>query len=107
VTRHEYGRGAAFYLGTLPDRTMLGRLVGQACQDAGVPLWTDLPPGVEAVRRGDYVFLISHLDHAVELGLGAKRLDLLTGTEVGPRAVLAQRDALVLAWEDPELSGPR
>jgi beta-galactosidase len=107
VTRHEYGRGTAFYLGTLPDRTVLGRLVGQACQDAGVALWTDLPHGVEAVRRGDYVFLISHLDHAVELGLGAKRLDLLTGTEVGPRAVLAQRDALVLAWDDPELSGPR
>ena len=38
VTRHEHGRGTAFYLGTLPDRATLGRLVGQACQDAGVTL---------------------------------------------------------------------
>jgi beta-galactosidase len=104
VTRHEHGRGAAFYLGTLPDRTTLSRLVGQACQDAGVTLWTDLPHGVEAVRRGDYLFLISHLDRPVELDLGAKRLDLLTGANVGPRAVLAQRDALVLAWDNPEVA---
>ncbi len=102
MTRHAYGRGAAFYLGTLPDRATLGRLVGQACQDAGVPLWTDLPQGVEAVRRGDYLFLISHLDRPVELDLGAKHFDLLTGAKAGPRAVLAPRDALVLAWGEPD-----
>ena len=106
VTRHEHGRGVAFYLGTLPDRATLSRLVGQACQDAGITLWTDLPHGVEAVRRGDYLFLISHLDRPVEVDLGAKRLDLLTGAKVGPRAVLAQRDALVLAWDQPD-SGAR
>jgi hypothetical protein len=33
--------------------------------------------------------------------LGARRLDLLTGATVGPRAVLAPRDALVLAWDNP------
>ncbi|HEX4061308.1 MAG TPA: beta-galactosidase [Streptosporangiaceae bacterium] len=101
VTRHSRGRGAAFYLGTLPDRKTLGRLVGQACREAGVTMWTDLPHGVEAVRRGDYLFLISHLDRPVELDLGAKRLDLLTGAKVGPRAVLGERDALVLVWDGP------
>ena len=53
---------------------------------------------MEAVRRGDYLFLISHLDRPVELDLGGKRLDLLTGARVGPRAVLPQRDVLVLDW---------
>ena len=104
VTRHAHGRGSAFYLGTLPDRTTLSRLIGQACQDAGITLWTDLPHGVEAVRRGDYLFLISHLDRPVELDLGAKRLDLLTGAKVGPHAVLAQHDVLVLAWDNPEVA---
>ena len=99
ATRHDYGQGTAFYLGTLPDRTTLGRLVGQACRDAGVPLWTGLPPGVEAVRRGGYLFLISHLDRPVELDLGAKRLDLLTGVRVGPRVLLPQREILVLDTE--------
>jgi beta-galactosidase len=100
VTRHRYGQGTAFYLGTLPDRATLSQLVGQACQDAGVTVRTDLPSGVEAVRRGDHLFLISHRDHPVELDLGARRLDLLTGAEVGPRATLGPRGALVLAWDD-------
>ena len=51
---------------------------------------------MEAVRRGEYLFLISHLDRPVEVELGAKRLDLLTWAMVGPRAVLAPRDVLVL-----------
>jgi beta-galactosidase len=97
ATRHEYGRGEALYLGTLPDRVTLGRLALRACRRAGLELRTDLPRGVEAVRRGEYLFLISHLDRPVELELGGKRLDLLTWAKVGPRAVLAPRDALVLA----------
>lgn len=78
VTSHEHGRGEALYLGTLPDRATLSRLVERACRHAGVELRTDLPRGVEAVRRGEYLFLISHLDRPVELELGAMRLDLLT-----------------------------
>jgi beta-galactosidase len=97
ATRHDYGRGAALYLGTLPDRATLSRLVERACRHAGVERRTELPRGVEAVRRGDYLFLISHLDRPVEVELDASRLDLLTGAMVGPHAVLAPRDALVLA----------
>ena len=89
------------YLGTLPDRATLGRLVRRAGRQAGLELRTDLPRGVEAVRRGDYLFLISHLDQPVEIDLGAKRLDLLTSAMVGPRAVLAPRDVLVLARDAP------
>ena len=85
------------YLGTLPDRVTLSRLIGRACRQAGVEARTDLPPGVEAVRRGEFLFLISHLDRPVEIDLGAKHHDLLTWTMVGPQAVLAPRDALVLA----------
>jgi beta-galactosidase len=97
ATRHAYGRGEALYLGTLPDRVTLARLVERGCKDAGLELRTDLPAGVEAVRRGEHLFLISHVDRPVELDLGAKHLDLLTGAMVGPAAVLAARDALVLA----------
>ncbi|HTS99630.1 MAG TPA: Beta-galactosidase C-terminal domain [Streptosporangiaceae bacterium] len=50
-----------------------------------------------AGSSGEYLFLISHTDRPVGLDLGAKCLDLLTGTMMGPGAVLAPRDALVLA----------
>ncbi|HEY3981490.1 MAG TPA: beta-galactosidase [Streptosporangiaceae bacterium] len=101
ATRHEHGRGEALYLGTLPDRATLARLVERACRRAGIERRADLPRGVEAVRRGGYLFLISHLDRPVELELGAKRLDLLTGAMVGPVGLLAPRDALVLADGPP------
>src|SRR5580698_3667939 len=100
VTRHTYGRGEAFYLGTLPDRATLRVLVEQACRYAGVEFRTDLPAGVEAVRRGDHLFLISHLDRPVELDLGGKSLDLLTSDIVGPAVVLGPRGVLVLTARD-------
>jgi beta-galactosidase len=67
ATRHPYGRGEAFYLGTLPDRATLRGLVERACRRAGVEFRTDVPPGVEVVRRGDCLFVISHLDRPVDL----------------------------------------
>jgi beta-galactosidase len=100
VTRHTYGRGEAFYLGTLPDRATLRVLVEQACRYAVVDFRTDLPAGVEAVRRGDHLFLISHLDRPVELDLGGKSLDLLTSDIVGPAVVLGPRGVLVLTARD-------
>ena len=100
VTRHSYGRGEAFYLGTLPDRTTLRALAAQACDRAGIELLTGIPPGVEVARRGDYLFVISHLDHAVELDLGGPSRDLLTSDLVGPAAALGPRGVLVLTARD-------
>ena len=56
---------------------------------------------MEAVRRGEYLFVISHLDQPVEIDLGSACLDRLTSAVVGPRAVLRPRDVLVLAYHAP------
>jgi beta-galactosidase len=100
ATRHPYGDGEALYLGTLPDQATLRGLVEQACRRAGVEYRTDIPPGVEVVRRGDYLFVISHLDGPAELDLGGKSLDLLTSEIVGPAVVLGPRGVLVLTARD-------
>jgi beta-galactosidase len=100
ATRHPYGRGEALYLGTLPDRATMRGLVEQACRRAGVEFRTDVPAGVEVVRRGDYLFVISHLDRPAELDLGGKSLDLLTADIVGPAVVLGPRGVLVLTARD-------
>ncbi|HEX9040797.1 MAG TPA: beta-galactosidase [Trebonia sp.] len=97
VTRHSYGRGEAYYLGTLPDRATLRDLMAAACGRAGIEFRTDVPPGVEVVRRGDYLFVISHVDGQVEVDLGGTSLDLLTSDIVGPSAVLGPRGVLVLS----------
>lgn len=100
ATRHPYGQGEAFYLGTLPDRATLRALAERAFRRAGVAFRTDVPPGVEAVRRGDYLFVISHLDHPVSLDLGGKSLDLLTAAVIGPSVALGPRGVLVLTRRD-------
>ena len=93
------GHGEAIYLGALPDRATLRGLV-QLASRAGAEFRTDVPPGVEAVRRGEYLFMISHLDRPVELDLGGKRLDLLTSGIVGPAVTLGPRGVLVLTARD-------
>ncbi|MFE6594942.1 beta-galactosidase [Streptomyces sp. NPDC057781] len=61
VTRHRYGQGTVTYLGTRPDRTTMDRLVRDAADAAGATrTMPGLPPGVEAVCRGDTLFLLNH-----------------------------------------------
>jgi beta-galactosidase len=68
VLRHAYGRGVAWYVATLPEPAALARLLAAACADAGAePVLPDLPPGVEAVRRGDKVFMLDHRNLTVEI----------------------------------------
>jgi beta-galactosidase len=61
VTRHEYGAGTAWYVATQPDLTTLSHLLGTVLSSASVrPVLPDLPPGVQAARRGDYLLLLNH-----------------------------------------------
>lgn len=69
VLSHRYGAGTAWYVATLPtEERVLSRLMEVACEKAGVqPVLPDLPAGVEAVRRGDFVFLLNHDTCTVEI----------------------------------------
>jgi beta-galactosidase len=65
VTRHAYGEGVAWYCATRLDP---GALLARVCAESGVePVLPGLPEGVEAVRRGDFVFVINHTDAAVSV----------------------------------------
>ena len=93
-------RGIGYGGDSLPDRATLRALAERVFRRAGVAFRTDVPPGVEAVRRGGCLFVISHLDHPVSLDLGGKSLDLLTTDTVGPSVALGPRGVLVLTARD-------
>ncbi|MFC4099003.1 beta-galactosidase [Paenibacillus xanthanilyticus] len=83
ATRNRYGEGRVYYIGTDPDRAVLGRLLGQAAADAGVnPIGGIIvPEGVELARRrtpdGDILFVLNHGGTAREIELTQPFDDLL------------------------------
>ncbi|WP_307818547.1 beta-galactosidase [Streptomyces sp. MBT62] len=86
ATRHRLGNGTATYLGTSPDRETLRRLLLDIVGDAGVAPVLDTPQGVEAVRRGAYLFLLNHTADEATVDLGAlphQAVDLL-GADTQP-----------------------
>ncbi|HEX4815995.1 MAG TPA: beta-galactosidase [Nonomuraea sp.] len=98
VLRHRYGAGVAWYVATLPEPVALAEIAGRALADAGVRgAVPGLPPGVEAVRRGDVLFLLNHGAEAATVPVPGPAEDLLTGAvadgsiTLAPLAVAALR----------------
>jgi beta-galactosidase len=88
LTRHRFGSGLAWYLGTRPDEAAMRRIMVTAAHEAGArPVLPGLPPGVEAVRRTgagrSYVLLLNHSGAPADVGLPEPMTDLLRDP-VGP-----------------------
>ncbi|MEV7870676.1 beta-galactosidase [Streptomyces sp. NPDC088124] len=79
VVRH----GRAWYVSTLPEPAALRALLTRIAGDAGVsPVLEGLPEGVEAVRRGDLLFLLNHGGKAVTVPVGGRHHEVLGGRPV-------------------------
>ncbi|MGW2620552.1 beta-galactosidase [Streptomyces sp. NPDC001500] len=90
-------RGRAWYVSTLPEPGALRELLARVAAGAGVrPVLDGLPPGVEAVRRGDLLFLLHHGRDPVTVALPGVHHDLLTDTTVTDGITLGRYGAAVL-----------
>nr|WP_240643909.1 beta-galactosidase [Antribacter gilvus] len=98
VTRHDAGAGTAWYLGTLPSPELLAAVLRGAVRRAGVePALPGLRgTGVEAVRRGDSLFLLNHADTPARVAVPGRYTDLLTGVAVDDSVELDPWGAVVL-----------
>jgi beta-galactosidase len=83
LTRHAFGRGVAYYLGTRPSAAGMGWLLERVCREAAVEPAASVPAGVEAVERRaastSLLYLLNHRPTLVEIALDAPAYDLLTG----------------------------
>jgi beta-galactosidase len=80
VTRATPGEGTAWYVSTLLERPALRALLSDAARGAGfAPVLAGLPAGVEAVRRGELLFLLNHSREQVRIPLHHPHTDLLSG----------------------------
>lgn len=68
ITRHRYGSGAAYYVGTEAGPQVMRSLVAELTDQAGVQAIAESPEGVELTRRRgkavEYVFAINHSPEA-------------------------------------------
>ncbi|MFI0040707.1 beta-galactosidase [Streptomyces mutabilis] len=87
----------AWYVSTLPEPGALRDLLTRACADAGVrPVLDGLPAEVEAVRRGEQLFLLHHGREPVTVDVPGTHRDLLTGETVTDRVTLGRYGVAVL-----------
>ncbi|WP_432177473.1 beta-galactosidase [Streptomyces sp. NBC_00063] len=93
-------RDRARYVSTLPEPPALRSLLADAAAEAGVrPPLPGLPAGVEAVRRGELLFLLHHGRDEVTVALpdDTTYRDLLTGAVHSGSVTLGRFGVAVLA----------
>jgi len=101
LTRHHYGDGQAYYLGTvIKEVPFYDQLIAELLNSAGVQPVLAPPPGVEAsVRKGDgktLLFLINHTEEAQTVPVPAGKTELLTGTQTGETLTLGIFEVAVI-----------
>ncbi|MDX2697199.1 beta-galactosidase, partial [Streptomyces ipomoeae] len=90
-------KGRAWYVSTLPEPAALRGLLARVAADAGVrPVLDGLPDGVEAVRRGDVLFVLNHGREEVTVDVPGTHRDLLTGATVTGSLSLGRYGVAVL-----------
>ncbi|GAC1328643.1 MAG: beta-galactosidase [Chloroflexota bacterium] len=85
VTRHRFGQGVAYYLGTRPGAHFLEAFLSKLCRDAAVMPALEAPRGVEVTVRvkgnESYIFLLNHTTETIDVPIPEPMQDLLTGEE--------------------------
>ncbi|WP_166244283.1 beta-galactosidase [Paenibacillus turpanensis] len=74
VTRHSFGQGKAYYVGTQPNDVYVAKLLGTLCEEAGIVPPIAAPAGVEVSVREHadgraYVFVLNHNAEPVRVEL--------------------------------------
>ncbi|MGP3775301.1 beta-galactosidase [Streptomyces sp. SDT5-1] len=102
VTRHPYGEGTAWYVGTRLEPAALRALLDRVREEAGVtPVLPDLPAQVQATVRegasGRFLFLLNHGKDEATVPLPTPMRDRLApGSAATPRITLPPYGVAVL-----------
>jgi beta-galactosidase len=101
VTLNHFGSGTAQYVGTQLEPAALAQSLKAAWTRAGIKPVTDVPAGVEAVRRvvagGSLLFLLNHGDASVEIAVAGEAVQLNDGDRLSDgRVHLGPRDVAIV-----------
>ena len=101
VTRHRFGAGWAYYIGTQPEQAFLEELIEKICAGADLLPLYPADPGVELTHRvsprARVVFAINHNKNDAVVDFGQEKLtDLITDRELTGKVTIGAGDVLVL-----------
>jgi beta-galactosidase len=99
ITRHKFGKGTGFYLGTELEPAGIDWLLGLICAEAGArPVVQNIPVGVESLRRSkdgkSWLFLLNHSGADVTIPVAGK--NLLTGEMIKDAVALEANGVAVI-----------
>lgn len=102
LTRHTFGAGQAYYLGSDADNEFLDRFYGEIARQQGLTAVLETPEGVEVTVRHkdgrDIIFVLNHNAESVTVNVQSKTYrNLLKGEEtVSGQLALAGYDVAIL-----------
>jgi beta-galactosidase len=100
VTRHLFGKGCAFYLGTQLERTGLTWLMDLLCARSGLRPVLGAPMSVEVTRRSDgmhtWLFLLNHSSEQAKIDLPGRGIELVSGAATKSSLCLVPKGVAVI-----------
>ena len=100
VTKHHYGKGTAYYIGTQADDDLTSQIVQLLLNEQNVAVLEDVPAGVEVTARRkegkEFIFIMNHNDTPASTNLAYEGYtDLLTGQDLTNDLGLAAFDVKI------------
>jgi beta-galactosidase len=100
ITRHAFGQGASYYVGTQLDEAGLSWLIDRVCAEAEVSVSPAQPIGVEVIQRSDdthvWLFALNYSDQPVEIKLDRSGRDVISGQVVERAITLGLNDVAII-----------
>lgn len=100
ITRHRFGRGLSFYIGTLLDEAGLSWLLDRVNTEAKVRVSPAAPIGVELIQRSDdtqtWLFALNYSTRPVEIAPDRSGHDLISGEIVDKSIVLGPAGVAII-----------
>lgn len=106
VTRHPFGKGCAWYVGTRSSEEFYLRFLDDLCQEADIRPLAEGPADVEVTARhgkgGRFLFFLNHADEERSLTAPVSGTELLSGRKIsaGERIDLAPKDVFIVRAQE-------
>jgi beta-galactosidase len=101
ITHNQFGKGNAFYVGTVPDANGMDWLIDQLCARAEVKSVISNPPdGIELLHRvngnSTWLFILNHSAEKVTVPFAGHGQDLLSGVQVSDSVELEPAGVVIV-----------